>query len=233
MTALPDHLLVIILLLVSPIWGARAYRKFVEEVQAGHPAARVREYRSTVLLEWFVTLLLLAWWGLAGRSLVALGFALPPTPRTIAGLALTVAGLAFMLVQWRAVSRGTAQVMQQLRAQMASVADLMPRTALEYRWFKAVSVTAGICEEILFRGFVIWYLGNWMSPWLAAVVAAVAFGLAHAYQGVAGIVKTGVTGLIMGLVFVASGSLLWPVILHAAVDLQGGAMARRVLSSEP
>jgi len=45
-------------------------------------------------------------------------------------------------------------------------------------------------------------------------------------------VKTGVTGLIMGALFVATGSLLWPMILHAAVDLQGGAAAKLLLVEE-
>ena len=75
------------------------------------------------------------------------------------------------------------------------------------------------------------YLAHWMPVWPAAVVGAVAFGLAHWYQGTAGVLKTGATGLIMGLLYVASGSILWPAIVHAAVDLQGGAAGRKVLLS--
>jgi membrane protease YdiL (CAAX protease family) len=232
MTALPDHLLVILLLFVTPAWGAREYRKLVAEVRAGNTAARLREYRGTVLMEWGLALILLAWWWLAGRNLALLGFDLPPGVRAIAGLVLTAAGLAFLLMQWRAITRLEGQGLEGLRAQVASFAELMPHSNLEYRWFKALSVTAGICEELVFRGFIIWYLGHWMSPWVAAIVSAVAFGLAHFYQGWTGVVKTGVTGLVMGLLFVGTGSLLWPMILHAAVDLQGGAAGRRVLASE-
>lgn len=46
-------------------------------------------------------------------------------------------------------------------------------------------------------------------------------------------IKTGATGLVMGVLYVGTGSLLFPMILHAAVDLQGGAMARHVLGSRP
>jgi membrane protease YdiL (CAAX protease family) len=230
MTALPDHLVVAFLLLVAPAWGAWEYRKFVREARAGKERARVNNFRWTIVNEWVFVLLLLVWWMLAGRSLSALGFVLPPGIRTVAGLVLTALGLLLLALQWRAMLRLDERGLDSLKAQAAAVIDMLPRTAQEHRWFKAVSVTAGICEELVFRGFMTWYLAHWMSPWLAAVVAAVAFGAAHFYQGLAGVVKTGVTGLIMGLLFVGSGSVLWPMILHAAVDLQGGAAGRRLLA---
>ena len=232
MTSLPDHLIAAFLLFVAPAWGAWEYRRFVREARAGKENARVKNFRWTVVNEWVFVLLLLVWWMLAGRSLSALGFDLPPGIRTISGLVLTALGLLVLALQWRAMQRLDVKGLDALKAQAASVIDMLPRTALEYRWFQAVSVTAGICEELVFRGFMVWYLAHWMSPWLAAIVAAVGFGAAHFYQGLAGVVKTGITGLIMGLLFVGSGSLLWPMILHAAVDLQGGAAGRVLTSAE-
>jgi uncharacterized protein len=48
----------------------------------------------------------------------------------------------------------------------------------------------------------------------------VAFGLAHAYQGLVGIVPTGLLGGIMAAVYLQTGSLLLPVLLHAVIDLR-------------
>jgi membrane protease YdiL (CAAX protease family) len=232
MSAIPDHILVFLLLVVAPAWGARAYRALVREIREGNPAARLREYKSTVVLEWGLSLVLLAWWWIAGRGLAALGLDLPPGLPTIFGVFLTALGLAFLAQQWRAMTRLKGERLDAVRAQAASVSDMLPRTEVEHRWFRVLSITAGICEELIFRGFLVWYLGQWMPLWLAAVVAAVAFGLAHFYQGGMGVVKTGVIGLIMGALFVATGSLLWPMILHAAVDLQGGAAAKLLLVEE-
>jgi membrane protease YdiL (CAAX protease family) len=228
MTSL-DHLIVFFLFVVAPYWTALDYRALVRKVRAGDPMARLRAFRLTVIIAWSFTLLLLVWWGVSGRGLAAMGFVLPTGLRTIAGLVLTAFALAFLAQQWRAITKLEGQGLDRLRAQAASVADLMPRTDLEHRWWKAVSVTAGITEEIAYRGFLIWYLGQWMSPWIAALVGAVAFGLGHFYQGGTGVVKTGVIGLVMGLLFVGTGSLLWPIILHTAIDLQGGAAAKRLL----
>jgi uncharacterized protein len=61
------------------------------------------------------------------------------------------------------------------------------------------------------------------------VVAGVAFGLAHAYQGVAGVVTTGLLGGVMAALYLSTGSLLLPVLLHAAIDLRFLLVPARVL----
>jgi membrane protease YdiL (CAAX protease family) len=48
----------------------------------------------------------------------------------------------------------------------------------------------------------------------------VAFGVAHAYQGRAGIVGTGLLGGGMAAMYLQTGSLLLPVVLHALIDLR-------------
>jgi membrane protease YdiL (CAAX protease family) len=61
------------------------------------------------------------------------------------------------------------------------------------------------------------------------VVAAVAFGLAHAYQGVPGVVATGLLGGVMAAVYLQTGSLLLPVLLHTLIDLRFLLVPSRVL----
>ncbi|HEX2729856.1 MAG TPA: CPBP family intramembrane glutamic endopeptidase [Rubrobacteraceae bacterium] len=91
---------------------------------------------------------------------------------------------------------------------------LLPSTR-EERWvFAALSVTAGICEEILFRGFLLFYLQDFFLglPLAAAVtVSSIVFGMAHLYQGGKGVLGTGVFVLGMALLYVWSGSLLLPM----------------------
>ena len=78
------------------------------------------------------------------------------------------------------------------------------------------------------------------SPWSSALaggpadrvlvaVAAVAFGLAHAYQGRVGVLTTGVLGGVMAALYLETGSLLLPVLLHAAIDLRFLLVPARVL----
>jgi membrane protease YdiL (CAAX protease family) len=53
----------------------------------------------------------------------------------------------------------------------------------------------------------------------------VLFGLAHAGQGVKGVLATAAMGLLFGWLYVASGTLLLPMVLHALVDLRALAVA--------
>lgn len=231
--ALFDHLLVAVLVFVLPIRGAWEYRRLVRRVRAGVPEARAREYRSTMLLQWALAVLVVAAWLAAGRPADVLGLVLPGGTGALAGAVVTALGIALLYAQWRAVSRMDEKGLDALRAQMASVADFLPRTSKEATLFRRLSVTAGICEEVVYRGYLIWYIAAFVGTWPAAFLAAAAFGVLHLYQGLTGVLKTGATGLVMAVLYVASGTLLWPMILHAAVDLHGGAMAHRVLAKAP
>jgi membrane protease YdiL (CAAX protease family) len=86
-----------------------------------------------------------------------------------------------------------------------------------------VGITAGVCEEILFRGFLLRYLHTY--PWqlnltLALLLSAIIFGAQHLYQGAKGVASTTVAGVFFGLLFLLSGSLLLPILLHALMDLR-------------
>jgi uncharacterized protein len=100
---------------------------------------------------------------------------------------------------------------------------ILPGTSEERRWFVLVAITAGVCEEILYRGFLIQYfrqLPVHIGLTGALVVSAGVFGIAHLYQGIIGIVQTAVLGALFAVLFLATGSLVLPMILHAAVDLR-------------
>ena len=83
---------------------------------------------------------------------------------------------------------------------------------------------AGFYEEFMFRGFLMqglaMFLGASRGAWIVAcVVQGVLFGAAHAYQNPLGIMITGTLGVLMGLLVLASGRNLWPVIIgHGLFD---------------
>ena len=229
-----DHLLVAFLLAFVPVYGRISYRSLTRRLAAGDPGARRSEYLWTIAFEWGLLAVVLVGFGVIGsRPLAALGFDLPQGWRSIGGAIATLTGLALLVAQWRAISRVDATGLEGLREQLAGASALVPRTDAEHRIFRAVALTAGIVEEIVYRGYLIWYMTAFVGAWPAALAAAVAFGLGHFYQGPSGVVKTGVAGLVAGGLFVATGSILWPIVLHVAVDLHGGAVGRRALGTAP
>lgn len=99
----------------------------------------------------------------------------------------------------------------------------LPATLTERRWWAFTSVTAGCCEEILFRGFMLHYLH--VLPWtmnltLALLISSLIFGWNHLYAGVGGAIGSAMAGFLLGLLFLLSGNLLLPIALHALVDLR-------------
>lgn len=86
-----------------------------------------------------------------------------------------------------------------------------------------LALTAGICEELVYRGALLHIVERVLpgtSLVLAAAIAVGLFGIAHAYQGVKGVVGTTVLGAVFMAVFLGSGRLLPAMVLHALVDLK-------------
>ena len=91
-------------------------------------------------------------------------------------------------------------------------------------WLVISWVVGGFAEEMLARGFLLnrfadLFGGGKSAFYLAVIAQAIIFGLAHGYQGLAGIILTGGVGAILGLVYVLTGRSLWPVIItHGLID---------------
>ena len=65
-----------------------------------------------------------------------------------------------------------------------------------------VAPTAAFCEELLYRGFLFPRLWGWTDSlaW-ALVISALGFGLAHAYQGFHGMVRSALLGALLTVQF--------------------------------
>ncbi|MHC4975700.1 MAG: CPBP family intramembrane glutamic endopeptidase [Planctomycetota bacterium] len=83
--------------------------------------------------------------------------------------------------------------------------------------------SAGIGEELLFRGIVMHKLERMIGSkvWQLAIVVlaqATLFGLAHAYQGVVGIISTGAIGLALGSFYYVFKRNIWVCVLTHALN---------------
>ena len=103
---------------------------------------------------------------------------------------------------------------------------LMPRTLIEALAFSALAVTAAVCEEFIYRGFVYAALQLTTGSATVAIVASSAlFSLAHLYQGRKGLVSTFILGLAFAISRWATGNLIAATVTHLAVDLLAGYIA--------
>ena len=86
---------------------------------------------------------------------------------------------------------------------------------------------AAFGEEVSYRGYLLGRaadLGRRSAAawWGAMVLSSVLFGYGHFYKGPAGIVDSGVAGLILGAAYLLSGRNLWaPILAHGLIDTTG------------
>ncbi len=223
-----DHALFVVLVLLMPLWALRQHRALLSSIAAGDPDARLKVYIRTMVVEWALAGLVIWRWATAGALPGVLGAGDPGSVRWWVGAALVLAACVLLIWQTIVVLRSPARL-QQLRAQVEPLRGILPGNAREGRVFNGLSVTAGICEEILYRGFLIAYLASLYPMWIAVLGSSAVFGMGHAYQGRAGIFKTGLVGLVMAVLYLLTGSVWAPALVHAAIDLNSGYLGRRAL----
>jgi membrane protease YdiL (CAAX protease family) len=222
---LAAHLLALFLIVVGPIWDYIDTRPL-----RAHPSpqSRLRYYQQTFVWLWIATGV--ACWACGSHALF-----------TARGIGIDAAWLERRSwIWWTLAVLVTLVVLLQLvvpviqvsvkyrdRAfleprQLESLRFFLPSSSLERRWFAALSITAGCCEELLFRGFLLRYLHS--SPlhlglvW-AAFASSLVFGAHHLYQGAKGFISTSVGGLIFTAILLVTGSLGAGMVYHAAADL--------------
>lgn len=219
-----------IILLAAIVVVAPAYSYYAGiRIMRGALRNRTLAYARTMLTWWLVALATLFLWWRLDRPFPKLGLAFKPGPAAIAAAIVCVLIVAYMNGQMRVVAKLSPEKLAHVRDALAHMAAVLPHTLGEYRVFLAVSATAGICEELLYRGYFFAVVGPLISIPSALLASAIVFGLGHLYQGRRGFVKTLFAGIFFGLVYVTTGSLLWPVLIHMLLDIQGGTLGYRVL----
>jgi len=107
------------------------------------------------------------------------------------------------------------------------VDSLLPRGVAEIAAWVALSVSAGICEETVFRGYLQQQLKAFTGSIVVGIAAqAILFGISHGYQGVRNMMLIAVLGGIYGLMAHWRRSLKPGMIAHAWTDIFSGLLAR-------
>jgi uncharacterized protein len=225
-----DHALAFTIAVALPTYGYLTFPRVRRKLQEDRPGVRVHLYRRTMIWQWSAAAFVLVLWLGRGRSLAELGLGWPGTSGTWIALLLALAVAGTMTWQLRMLA-GHPELHPELRERLEKMAPFLPRSPTEASWFFGVALTAGVCEELLFRGFLLTWAASFMGPAVAVVFTAVVFGLGHLYQGASGVAKTTAAGLVAGGLCTLGGTLWVPMLLHAFVDVHGGMVYRVVLRS--
>lgn len=154
----------------------------------------------------------------------------PVSPLRSWALAALFVALLLGVMRWRWPDRG--------QDSKDKLARLLPRERGDLPPYFALCLTAGICEELVYRGVATVLLTRLIGSLLAAIgIAAIVFALAHVIQGWrAAVVIFFIALLAHALVFVTK-SLYPAVAAHALYDAVGGVLMsrwyRREIESAP
>jgi membrane protease YdiL (CAAX protease family) len=160
-----------------------------------------------------------------GISLSSIGLLLPnpwwPTLLAFAGV-----GILFSLLLMMHLHTSNDE---QLRAKLAREKHrlALPRTPSERLVWVGVSINAGIWEEIVFRGFLPWYIVHRLNlfgfsvPFVwAAIFSLMLFSLAHLYQGWGGVMGVGLPGITLAMLYALTGTLFASILWHLLFDVR-------------
>lgn len=228
-------------LAIDPWFGKRLYQRLEQRRAHGDDQALASFFRRIITAEWICAAVVVVIVAVSpGSTLSDFGLAvpkaaldvLPVEPSELAGtvVGLLLAGVILVVAFRRFAGPG----LEVWRAGLSTYQAMIPATRTERGYAVAVSVTAGICEELIYRGFLIAFgvgvLG--LHPYVAGGIAVALFGVAHFYQGWSGMIRVTVFGVAMTGLYFSTGSLVLPILIHAVGDVVSLVVMPRLLQAK-
>lgn len=201
----------VVVLAVVAVGLARQSARFVREGVVPEPPTL---YANVIATQSVLVMLVLGAGWLAEIPYASVGTVADVNVLAL-GLGTGVAVFAASVLVTRALSRAGITYSEVLRD------ALEPRSASEAATLYGVALPAvAVGEELLFRGVLIGAMSTGLdvSPWVPAVASSALFGYAHSAQGRAGVVVTGVLGLVLAGLFVVTDSLFAVIVAHYVVN---------------
>jgi uncharacterized protein len=193
-----------------------------DQMRAAASPNRVRLYLVTIFVEWLFFLLVVAGVRRSGTSVfVVLGDQWHSARQLLRDIGIAagfwVVAMALLWVFARLL---------RVDAQGHNLQFLFPHGGAEIALWVALSVTAGICEETIFRGYLQRQLMALTQNAPAGIlISAAGFGAAHAYQGLRRAILLGLLGAMLGSLAYWRRSVRPGMIAHAWQDTLGGVVS--------
>ncbi|MCB0663508.1 MAG: CPBP family intramembrane metalloprotease, partial [Saprospiraceae bacterium] len=183
-------------------------------------------YKANSFSQWFISAILVGIWFLSGKNFYDLGFRWPQVEDPMAVWLLSGTFLmAYLFDAWWQLRNKAARIKQV--KEWSKYTPFLPTTGKQMAGFLMVVITAAICEEILFRGFLIHYLFQLLdhsltSTFIAVLLPSIIFASSHMYQGWQAVAKIAILATVFSTLLILTGSLIIPIILHFLVNLFSG-----------
>jgi uncharacterized protein len=220
-------LILVVLGVLLPLRGRLKLQKLMALPQIGR-RERLALYASTIAFQWSAVAVV-GWrvWT-RGLSLDELGLVIHGRWRML--IAAIVGAATLGSLQWLNLRR-VGRTPGKSREFMKVLAErILPQSRGELLAYLGLAVTAGVCEEFLYRGFVMAALARaGLAAWGVVLLSSALFGLAHLYQGRGGLLSTLVIGTVFGTARIAYDGMVPVMLWHFAVDAVAGVAGPKYL----
>lgn len=204
-----------------PIWDHFYMKK-------GDFSNKRKMYLTIMIPQWMIIAILFIYWLVTNRSWSQLFFNHEPIlSAQLDQLKMFGLGVIFSLSIYIILFIFSKKLRQKLATffndQTENIHFMLPVTVEERILFGLVSLTAGVCEEIIFRGVMLYYFEN--MPFHFSTVALIIgisllFGIVHLYQGWKGVLSTAYLGGIFLYIYLVTGNLWISITIHFLVDVK-------------
>lgn len=214
-----DHLYAFFLIVVMPAMSLRSAG--ISDDMADLLPPKKHLFYTNGLMLIISGLLVLTSWNVSDRPWHTLGLALPRITQ-LSILLMTAIGTIYVadaIISWLQKKWS--------KDPMDELAYVLPVNWTEYRHYIFLAFAAGISEELVFRGFLMHYLGYYFSglPYatiLTILVPAAVFAVSHLYQGVFAVLKISLLACLFGWLYLETNSIIPVMIIHVAIGLTSG-----------
>ncbi len=184
---------------------------------------RTRIYLIALASEWFLFAYLLL--GLR-RQVKTVREIIDESSWTVGRWGLYAAIAVGTALVWIGCSFALGRVLPPEPEQVSKLRSLLPHGVMEKGLWMVLSVSAGFCEEFLYRGYLQQQFRRW-TGWLFAGIflQAIMYGVAHAALPWTVVVTVTCLGLLLGGVAAWWKSLVPGMLLHAAFDILAGLLS--------
>ncbi len=229
-----DHVLFALVGIILPVMSIMAERpSALDDSDAGSSYDMIdlppkkHIYYTNGLTLFIGALIVITLWNATYRSFDVLGICSPLIDKTVVIIAALLLGiyLSDTLINYLNANKAKESIKE--------LSNIMPTSWGDYQHFIFLAIAAGVCEEVVFRGFLVNYINQIFSGsayvyMLSIIIPALVFSLSHMYQGWFAVVKIFAISLLFGALFIYSKSLLLVSIIHVLVDLISGAVMVKV-----
>ncbi len=220
-------IMLIILSIVYPVTGNLQQKKLKKSKTEG-AYSKIKWYRESILWAWIPVLLILALMPLSDLRLNNIGFKWINTAATSLNkwIVYSISGLYILYLLYNIYSLVILKFNKKSRSVTAAGIPeefrlFLPVTRKEKSIWDFVALSAGITEEVIYRGYLFYALGRVfpdLSLILILLISTFLFGIGHIYQGKEAIRPT-ILGFVYGVFYIVFDSVIPLIIIHVAQDL--------------